>query len=572
MGEENENVNFDLLLNSEDYSEKYPITDIDMFYTGLYNYYIERGYYSIVIKSIGKLLFNIVNMASFFVITLCINWYNVIKSTRLQLFEFDIDKTNKFWLYFVLGTIIMLSIQLILNTIYTIKHIYYMKKIRYFYNKIFCISDDSLTFLKWNQIESLLLNMKNEGKFEYIRKEISNLSITKRIMRKQNYIILLLESKYLNKYYISEELINQLNFLLLIFNDKYLLNKEYLQSKSCYYWLKIFSVINLILIPFKLLYIIMIFFLTNMEALYTNKDVVGNRHWIEKHFYLYNEYTHLLKNRLARASYYMDLWVLKNPNTILDSILIFIISLSGSIISLFTPIIIINGQFGEYLIWGNPILWYVACFTTIIIISRKYLSKVQQNYDNTKYTHNKLKEKILFYTCKDEPKIPDKFYNQINNNIRFIKDEVLNKDMMLTQLVYKNFSQLYTYTIINFIKNIYSIFTLPYILNILSNSHLSVGDYIIKHTITDIDGDMCIFSDFENIKSDDVTFKKSLVIFTNRNKEFKNEINDILLDLNDKKENSIIYNPDEDEALLNSNMFIQKDTSTIINEDINNIV
>jgi hypothetical protein len=596
-------INFNSLIDSEDITEKYPILDIDLFYTGLYNYYIERGYYSIICKSMSKIMFKIISIICFFISTLCIDWYVVLQHSNNQLFVLDFNNTNKVWLYYIMGTIIIISIQLIYNIMITIKYIFYMKTMRYFYNKIFYIDDNSLAFLKWSDIEYQLLNMKYNEKFPYIRKNIEPLSIVKRILRKQNYIILLLQSKYL-QYHITDEIITYLNFIFLLFDDNCNLNKEYLKSKSLYYWLKILSGINLCLIPFKFIYTIVLFMLANMEFLYTNKDIVGNRHWDEKHFYLYNEYTHLLKHRLNKASYYMDLWMLKNPNTIFDTCLIFVISISSCILSILAPIIILNAQLSEYLIYNNPLIWYIAFFTSIILVSRKYLNK-SNSINTNNLNHNKLKEKLLFYTCSDEPNIPERL-----NNLEYIDcGEIVNREISILQLVYKEYLQLYTYSIFNFIKNLLTIFTIPFILNRLANSHLAISDYIIKHTYSSNDGDMCIYSNFENVsyiqginsKKTKDTLKKSLLLFINRNQSwyinYKNKIEfngyKILPSLDElvlkkeeqkkedlhgkeidtkKEEFKLNYNIDEDKELLASDLFLQKDTSTIINGDIDNIV
>jgi len=72
---EAEEVNFSALLNGdEEIPEKYPITDIDKFYKECYNYYIERGYYTILTKLIGKNIFQAISIFFYFIVNLCINW------------------------------------------------------------------------------------------------------------------------------------------------------------------------------------------------------------------------------------------------------------------------------------------------------------------------------------------------------------------------------------------------------------------------------------------------------------------------------------------------------------------
>lgn len=589
MNEDDENVNYSSLISSEDINEKYPIIDIDKFYIDLYNYYIERGYFPIIIKTLGKLLFKFINIFCFFIITLCINW-NVVfyKSKDSNLFEYNINKTNTIWLYYSFGTIILVLFPLLYESFFSIKYLWSLRQIRYFYNNIFYIDDNSLTFLKWSDIQYQLVDMKYNEKFPYIRKDITQLSITKRILRKHNYLTLLLKSKYLSKYYISDDMINYINNLLLYFKNDYTINKKYLTTNSLYYWLKFHSIVQFCLIPFKLFYTIILFLLMNMEVLYTNKDIIGNRNWLDYHFYLYNEYLHLRKYRLNKASYYMNIWIFKNPNNILDSLLIFGISISSCIISILSPIILLNSQLSDYILYGNPIVWYIACFTTIIIVSRKYLSKVQ-DFSNTKYSHNKLKENILFYTCSEHPNIPE------GSNIQYFSNIILHKNIILFNLVYKQLLQLYYYSIIHFLQNIYSIILNPIILNRLANSYLSLGDFIIKHTYTTNDGDMCIYSNFENpdffnMKNDN-TLNQSLNLYIKRNPDWYSKYQielekkyiiipkkeELIKDKKQEeykiKEDKINYNMEEDDILLQSDLFMKskiiEETSTIINEQDN---
>lgn len=595
-GSTSEEINLSSLLGEgEETLEKYPIVDIDKFYRELYNYYIERGYYTIITKLIGRNIFQFISIFFYFVITLCINWEVVFFNEKKVLFE--LPTYRGFWYYFIIFSMIILSLQLLGNIIYSIQYGLYMRKISYFYNKIFCIEDSSLTFLKWSDIEFQIVNMKNNDKFPYIRKSIESLSIVKRINRRKNYLILLLRSNYLKNYYISNELIDYLNFFLIQFNEAYLLDRQYLESKKLYFWLKFISIVNVLLIPFKFLHVIILFILMNAESLYTKRDIIGNRHWQETEFYLYNEYTHLFKNRMNKASYYMNLWIIKNPNSVIDSILTFIISVSSCIVSLFTPIILFNSTLSDYRIHGNTIIWYLACFSSLIILSRKYLLN-----DQTKVlSHNKLKEKVEFYSCSDQLKHEEQL-----EPLKYKNDQVFNTNLTKLKIKYKEYLQLYSYTIVIFLKNVWSIFTLPFILNKLANSYLLIGNYMIRSTQNTIDGDMVEYSDFENIdvlrelgnkeeiveKENTIEMKRSLKLYIMRNQEWYNNYkknlkekygNEILYDIEifnkkinkkdvkineEQKKDSPKYNREEDSDLLNSNLFHSEnkidDTSTVI--------
>lgn len=583
-GSTSEEINLSSLLGEGGETlEKYPIIDIDKFYIEVYNYYIERGYYTIITKLIGKNLFQGISILFYFIITLCINYNVIFFNNKSILFEYPTYKG--YWYYFIMLSISILSFQLIRNIIYSIQYALYMRKISYFYNKIFCIEDNSLTFLKWSDIEFQIVNMKKNDKFPYIRKNIEALSIVKRITRKKNYLILLLRSQYLKNYYISNDLINYLYFFIICFDESYRLDQKYLESKKLYYWLKFVSIVNFILIPFKFLHVIILFILINAESLYTKRDVIGNRLWTETEFYLYNEYTHLFKNRMNKASFYMNSWIIKNPNSIIDSLLTFIISISSCIVSLLTPIILFNSTLSEYLLHGNTIIWYLACFSTLIIVCRKYLLQ-----DQTKImTHNKLKEKIDFYTCYSENEEKNKELKEL----KYKDDQVFNENLTRLKIKYKEYLQLYPYTIIIFLKNVWSIFTLPIILNRLANSYLSIGNYMVRSTENTIDGDMCIYSDFENIEVlrelniNNNDMKKSLKLYIVRNQEwYKNYQkilenkygNKIVYDIDRKgnintKIDSPTFNKEEDADLLNSNLFHSEgkidDTSTILNNDEN---
>lgn len=623
---EAEEVNFSALLNGdEEIPEKYPITDIDKFYKECYNYYIERGYYTILTKLVGKNIFQAISIFFYFIVNLCINWDVVFLNVNKPLLQYPNKST--FWYYFILFSIVILTLQLMASILYSFRYAFYMRKIRYFYNKVFCIEDSSLTFLKWKDIEQQIIHMKNNNKFNFIRKKIEPLSIVKRITRRKNYMILLLQSKYLKNYYISNELFEYIDYAFITFTESYQLDRQYLESKKLYYWLKIISIVNFILIPFKLLYVIILFILTNAESLYTKRDIVGNRYWNEKEFYLYNEYNHLFKNRMNKAGLYMNLWIIKNPNSVIDSILTFVISVSSCIVSLLTPIIVFNSTLSEYIIQGNTVIWHLAFFSTLIILSRKYLLQEQSKI----LRHEKLKDKIMYYTCNN---IGNNVSNNISNNVNetrevtYKNEQVFNPNTLELKLIYKQYLQLYSYTIVIFLKNIYSIFTLPFIFNRLANSYLSIGNYMIRSTVnTEFDGDMCLYSDFENIdvlrslnnedkheelnEKDNILMERSLRLYITRNTQWYNNYKNLLdtkhgcqmlynidktgkFNKFDKGEKNSIkikrkhssdsdsperkdilnYNSDEDNALINSNIFNSsqsnplEDNSTVLQDNI----
>src|SRR3989344_1737964 len=440
-------------------TEDYCINNLDKFYEGLYNYYLGRGYYPILMNNLTKWLNSGIIIFFFLMVTLGINW-------SLLNPPVNFSNTNTPWVCFISLECIALLVHWLYSACIRVQDIRYIGKISYFYRTILIISDDDIPFLKWSQIVDKLIYLKENNKLPFIRKEINDLDIRKRITRKSNYMLFLSET-LLKNHYISKLLSDNISSIIInqLFTQELLINNVYLENIFKYYTL-FMVLVNIISIPFRIVYVIVIFFLQNAEVIYTEKNIVFNRLWIDYKFKLYNELPHTFQYRMRKSSIVMNKWINRNQNYVLLYIISLFVSICSNLVAISIPLLVLNS---EMIFLNNKIIWYVACLTTLIIVCRKQFS-----IHSYKLTNDESKNKLIEYTYSHE----------------------LSNVELLT--VYRYFKEVYIFHFDVFLRDICSIFQTPLILYKLSK--LNIYNIITDNTVIDNNcGEICKFSYFENI-------------------------------------------------------------------------
>ena len=465
----------EILLENSVFFENEKIKKQNIFIKNIYYYYVKDGFYNILIEKfleIISLIFVIIFMIFVFIL---LDWENIIICGK-TLHEYckdinsyiTISRINNpelftfFIIIFIFGLVLISSYK-IYKFPFIFKEFYEVDK--YYVNSL-KIKRHELYTKDWNDIINILKLNKNEIPMDLI----SNI-----IVRNENYFTALCVN---NIFKIPPNLFTkQLEFTLYYGLDPFIYtNKTVLSIEKR---LKILGIINLVLSPFILFYIILSFVFYNIDEIYLNKKMLGPRRYSQ--FFKwevreYNELSHYFNIRINNSIKYSNLYLSQFPSLRTEIIAKFFGLISGAFIVLFLILSILDENillFVTYL--DRSLIFYAGIFASISAFSRGLIREPE----NTLHNPEDIMEKIYKYTHY----MPEKWKNKCNTYE--VRDEFTNK---------------FKYIIVLFLYDIIGVITTPYLLLfVISKEADNISSFFIHNTyyIRNI-GQICKLSDFKN--------------------------------------------------------------------------
>lgn len=423
--ESNYNILFEY--NKEE-NEKFKYKEnISSFCMGMYSYFLNKGYYTSLLKYIGEIFMNLFSLFLFFITTIVIDWISIFLDGNIVL-SFP-NTSNKYYQTLVLSCFTIYSLYLLYTSYHIFSKILSLSRYRYNYNKILLINDNNLKFIQWGVISESIIKKFPEYEFS------TSLELIQLITRKDNYRTYLLDiilSKYPN-FRFTNNFINIFDILITnhIIDNNNKLNSHYLDVTIVKFFTTLLIIISFIFIPTRFFYHLILFLLKNIEVLYLERATSMNKKKLLSYTYtLYNELEHLRINRISKAEHLFHSWSEKNPNLLLEIILKFTINCLSFVMSIFVLILICN--------YSNSAIWYITCLGSVLYFIRNNLQTIRKNIT---FSHTKMYRKLRKYlpasnTIKENNReniISSFYYNTSNNHVFKIKEDIYNLfDILLT--------------------------------------------------------------------------------------------------------------------------------------------
>lgn len=468
-----------------------------VFFNRIYFYYINKGYYNIIINSVINLLVS--NFLVFFLIFLknCVN-YNGLLNTKENTHIMEYIQFNHFFdelNLFIIGLLILFLFLDIVKIISLVDDIYIYYNIKIFYNNSLKIKDADLEYLEWSNILSIYQDLENNN--------INPFYINSIITSKDNYFIALLEQHILRPIHLNSILEWNLKYCIIysIINKNEHIIEDVKSntnkiSNAIKFKLRFIAILNLVFMP--LIIVIIIFYnLFNYGELFYNKPgmlISSNFSKIATwEFRNYNELEHLFTKRITKIEEYTKKYSNSFKNKILNAILSFIIFvLSAFFITLLILTVINDNILTNLNIIGNKnVLWFLGVIGSIIALLRAILN--QKNCESP----NDIMERISHYIIVDKKIIR-------NANTYLIKNKFLEK---------------YSFKIVQIFLDILFTLLMPIQLWSISYDSYYISTFLSKITNNNKKiGLTCKYADFENNPLD---FFGSLITDTEKNKIIK---------------------------------------------------
>lgn len=510
------------------YDEISEISDdgIDLFLTKLYRYYLNRGYWNIIVSQITQLI--IFMFFSLF----CLFIFGAVDYSKLFSFR-DPSKTYLFsdvvhldWLramnpYFIISLIIfgLYVCWKIIRIIYDAKVMWAVGK---FYKNNLQLTDFELPTTRWTLIVKRLNDFLQMKGYE----QLESWNISARIMKKDNYLIAMIHHQAIKygiplfpeswdnnvhrcirhivpeshaardgerfklkifgrillwsiSYCIINFIVNERNEIRneIMYSDREHIREDLrneLKKK-----IRIISVLNFLLIPFLALFVPLYTLFHYGEEFYKNPSNASNREWVffaKWKFREYNELPHIFKARMHISSKYAEQYLGQFPYGIYENVGKLFAFISSSVIVYLVAICVINETvlINVELTPAKSVYWWIIMLSTIWVISR-----------------NILKEQPIFF--------PEKKMEKLWQFLHYIPDLIRKRPNSLESIGW--IKKYYQFKIIQLLQEILSIFVNPFVLWFKLGSDENIDGMIkfvrestIEHSRL---GKICEYSVFE---------------------------------------------------------------------------
>ncbi|GAV90181.1 APG9 domain-containing protein [Cephalotus follicularis] len=404
------------LLNGESLNGE-PIADLDLFFERLYSYYCEKGLWCIIIKWVVELLslgFTIC-FSGFFL--LFVDW-NGLRNAKcgMDAVESGIKPCDlaKEALHQHPLTPLTLSKAIIvgylglfsLYWIFCFLRFFVQLKdtlgIRHFYYNCLRVTDNEIQTMPWATILDKVVRLQNSQQLCVV-KDLSAHDVVMRLMRKENYLIGMLNKGVLafpisqwvpgagptvkfgpngtqHCLILTKTLEWTLNWCILqsMFDRSFCVRRDFISNpKTLKKRLMVVGLAMLLLSPFLVIFMLVYLFLRHAEQFYNHPTTASSRRWSNLSRWLFrefNEVDHLFKQRINSSVVHASEYLKQFPSPIISIIAKFISFVSGGFAAILIIIAFLEESLLEGHIFGRNLLWYAAVFGTITAISRAAVS------------------------------------------------------------------------------------------------------------------------------------------------------------------------------------------------------
>ncbi|KAK2648645.1 hypothetical protein Ddye_016134 [Dipteronia dyeriana] len=400
------------LLNGESLNVA-PIADLDLFFERLYSYYCEKGLWCIIIKWIVELLtlgFTICFSAFFL---LYVDWNGLrnakcgmdavesgIKPCDLAkealhqhpLIPLTISKA------IIVGYLGLFSIYWIFCFLRFFAQLKDTLGIRQFYYNSLHVTDSEIQTMPWATILEKVVQIQSSQQLCVV-KDLSAHDVVMRLMRKENYLIGMLNKGILafpisqwvpgagptvrsgsnaeqHRLILTKTMEWTLNWCILqsMFDKNFCVRRDFISNpKTLKKRLMVVGIAMLLLSPFVVIFMLVYLFLRHAEQFYNHPSTASSRRWSNLSKWIFrefNEVDHLFRHRVNSSVVHASDYLKQFPSPIISIIAKFISFVSGGFAAILLIIAFLEESLLEGHIFGRNLLWYAAVFGTITAISR----------------------------------------------------------------------------------------------------------------------------------------------------------------------------------------------------------
>ena len=357
-----------------------------LFLFNLYYYYHNKGYSNLLLTELTNLLILIYTVFIIIFSVQCVNFKGLINYNTKEIIQLkDYIKINNFWEFnpFIIICIVLFTGYILIRLISVYASVKKFWKIRKIYNEELEISDSDIQHLSWNEISNKIIKF-------YCNPNLNSYTMALKIMTKENLIISVydeLDNLDFHKYPLTKLL--EWNFIFCfinpLINENREIDNDIKMNKDKYIKqalsnIKKVTIINILFLPFLLIFMLLYMILQYGEQFYNNPKLIVNRQWSIKSSWkirYYNELPHLFYNRIEKGGQAVKEYDKQFPSKISETISQFLAFMIGSLFLILVILSFLNENLLINLNITNnrPILWYMGIFGGILTLTKAFINK-----------------------------------------------------------------------------------------------------------------------------------------------------------------------------------------------------
>lgn len=451
------------------------ITNQDDFYSDLYEYYEKHGLLCILMEqAMDVFILAFTTLFSVFLF-LFFDWSAIMECESaetcydLKTYVNSQPNVHGFWGGMVLMYFTTLTLLWIWRFLSYSVRIPRLIKINQFVTKILQISDTDLPTIKWSEIVNRIRALhRRDSRIMRLTDQVTAHDIASRIMRRDNYLIAMIENKVLDVHFNqtgcctswllrrccsapeSTRICTNLlftrhlewNIRVCLLNHLHDENDRLAIDSSGKYrsWFRYMAVFNLIFMPFILLFMSVRFSLENAERFYSSRSSLGHRNWSWLAHWSFREYCelpHIFYARLNKSHKPAQKYIAQFRYTLGIILARSCCFVAGSFLAILIVFSILDEHVPLYVEYEDRnMLWYGAILTAIVTICRLLIPEEE----HPTFAPDEPMKKIVEYT-----------HYRLTQNCRK-KSE------------FKRFSTLYPYKVTSLLQEMLSVVMAPVLL------------------------------------------------------------------------------------------------------------
>ncbi|MCJ1445757.1 MAG: autophagy protein atg9 [Stictis urceolatum] len=497
------------------------VQNLDVFLQNVYEYYCEKGIYSIMLSRIINLLIFafVVGFSTF--LTACIDYSKLRDSKKMSdIYVKQCSRNLSSWSYILIW---LCSFFWIAQLVRLVTDIPRLKQYHDFFHYLLDVPDTDIQTVSWQEIVKRLMALRDSNpttstkisnehrKFlqSQSKQRMDAHDIANRLMRRDNYLIAMINKDALdltlpipyfrNRPILSRTLEWNLSMCILdyIFDDKGQVRPIFLKDnhrKDLSLGLRrrflVIGVLNLFIGPFMLSYGLVLWFLRNFTEYQKDPASIGSRQFTpfaKWKFREFNELSHLFQRRINMSYPFASRYINQFPKDKMAQLAQFVTFVTGALAAVLGLISLLDPDLflGFEITHDKTVLFYLGIFGTVWAFARNSIPEENLVFD-PEWTMND----VIHFT----------HYEPNNWKGRLHSDEVR-----------RDFIGLYQLKLVIFLQEILSMATTPFILCLsLPQCSERIIDFIREFTIhVDGLGYVCSFAVFDFAKNQNATTQTS---------------------------------------------------------------
>jgi autophagy-related protein 9 len=387
----------DFLSHEEEPLDWAAVRNLDQFLGQLYRYWEEKGFTVILVARVLNLTALLFTIVASGVLLLGIDYSKIhaecLKTEECTLWDVAFIKhplrngTLTLWKSLSVLYLLIFAGYWLFSMLHFIFELRGLLEVRHFFAYNIGMSERSLRAATWPEIASRLVTAQRTVRL-CISKDLTEHDIVSRIMRKDNYLIGMLNKGVLalnvpipglrGHVLLTKTVQWNLRWCVLdaMFNEStFKIEQSFVHDEAALRRrFRTMAIVNALFSPFLFVFLVIYFFMKNAEALYHHPSSLGARRWSPAARWSlreYNELPHFIEQRLYAGHAAATTYVAQFPNHAVSHIARFIAFITGSFAAVLIALTLADERILEYdFAAGRQTLWWLGLVGVILAVSR----------------------------------------------------------------------------------------------------------------------------------------------------------------------------------------------------------